>query len=471
MTQFPSMQVPPRLPLVVLPSNRAQNTNKDAKLVNCYIETDEQGELWIYKRPGLLYSNQPPGGASTGAGLFTWENDNYAVFGSVLYRNGVSVGTGLDTTGGVYQFSSILGATPKMVLGNGKKAYAYTVAGGLTADLHSIDIDFPETFVKGWAYLNGPQYVMNPQAIIWGSAINAVSNAGDWDPLNFIAAQSEPDPGIAINKQLVYVIAFNGWSTEVFFDAGNPTGSPLGAVQGSKVSYGCVHADSVQSIDTKLMWLSRTQAGSVQVAQMEGLNVTIVSTKAVDRLLQDLDYDVIYSLQVKFGGHSFYIVTMKNSNITLAYDIAEDQWHQWADTEGNYFPYVASATTADNRHLFQHETNGSVYEVAPEFYNDNGSIIVSDIYTPLFDASTRRVKVLSKLEIIADQVPGSVLKVRKSDDDYQTWSNFRQFNLGNTRPILNDWGSFNKRAFHFRHDSNTPFRIQAVEVQYDIGVL
>src|SRR5690606_20128084 len=51
--QAPSVAVPPRLPLMVITSNRDGSTDKDARLVNCYLEVDDQGELWIYKRPGL----------------------------------------------------------------------------------------------------------------------------------------------------------------------------------------------------------------------------------------------------------------------------------------------------------------------------------------------------------------------------------------------------------------------------------
>ena len=47
--------------------------------------------------------------------------------------------------------------------------------------------------VKGFAYLNGATYVMQPEAVIWGSAINSVDQVGDWDPLNFISAQADPD--------------------------------------------------------------------------------------------------------------------------------------------------------------------------------------------------------------------------------------------------------------------------------------
>src|SRR5690606_15739170 len=126
-------------------------------------------EVFIYKRPGLVEQSRPPTADVAGYGLYNWRGDIYAIFGNKLYRNGIAISGTIDNSQQVYKFSSILGATPKMIFGNGEQAYAYDVSGGITANLHSINVDFPDTFVKGWAYLNGATYVMNPQAVIWGS--------------------------------------------------------------------------------------------------------------------------------------------------------------------------------------------------------------------------------------------------------------------------------------------------------------
>jgi hypothetical protein len=210
---------------------------------------------------------------------------------------------------------------------------------------------------------------------------------------------------------------------------------------------------------------------------LDQLSHSVISTESIDRLLQGSDLSSLASLQLKINGHSFYILTLRDRNLTLAYDITENLWHQWTDPNGNYFPFVYYGYAAGNRHLIQHESNGDIYEVDMDFYSDasdDGSTIVpiiADIYTPNFDASTRRKKQLSMMEFIADQTPGSKLYVRSSDDDYQTWTNFREVKLDVERPMLINCGTFRRRAYHFRHRANTPFRIQAVELQYDLGTL
>ncbi len=477
MPQLKSMDIPPRIPLLIEPENRYASDNVDARLVNGYMETVGPQKYKIYKRPGLggqvIVNNN-----AAGMGLFHWNGNVYSIFGGILYKNGAQVATGLDTTGGVYQFSSIMGATPKMVMNNGAQGYAYDDTAGLSANLHSLSPSYPQYTVKGWAYLDGAQYVLQhffgtsiTPAVIWGSAINSVTNSGDWDPLDFITAQVEPDSGVCMAKQLVYVVALKEWSTEFFFDAGNATGSPLQSIPGSKSAFGCASQDSVQSIEDVLFWLSTNRSASKQIVMMERLAPRVVSTKAIERLLNDINTSLIYSWQIKLNGHSFYVITFVNSNLTLAYDMKENMWSQWTDTNGNYLPICASTYDSSGHRVLQHATNGSLYYMDSVYLDDSGTVITVSIYTPGFDAGTNRRKQLNFLEIIGDQQPGSYLTVQVSDDDYQTWSSPRRVDMSQKRMFLTNCGTFVRRAFLIQHAQNTVFRIEALEPQFDIGTL
>lgn len=455
-----TVEMPKRLPLVAEPENRDDSTAKDARLVNSYIEKDKRGEYWWYKRAGLL-SNLVKSG--NGYGLYNWLGDLYEVFGTTLYKNGSSLGT-VDGTGGVYRFSTTLGATPRLVLGNGVKAYTYD--GATLAQI--TDVDFPATFVKGWAYLDGTTYVMDSKANIYGSDLNDPTS---WDPLNVLIAQIEPDGGVALAKQLVYVIAFKQWSTEVFYDAANATGSPLGTVQGAKCNFGCISADSIQSIDDILIWVSTNRSAAPAVMMMDNLKVQKISTKAIDRLLDELDYTTVFSWQFKDEGHRFYGITVKAGNLTLVYDMDEDRWAQWTDPNGNYWPIVATTYDSALKHYVQHESNGTMYLMDRDYTNDYGTVFPVDLYTPLFDGGIDRRKLVNVLHLEGDQTPGSVIQVRVSDDDYQTWSNFRSIDMSQPRPFITQMGTFYRRAHNFRHNCNTTMRVRAGDWQVDIGTL
>lgn len=469
MSQIDHVLLPPRIPLVVQPENRNHTVNKDAKILNCFIEVDKNGELHIFKRPGLMEA--AAGVAALGRGLFYWQGDDYAIFGDKLYRNAIQVATGLDTTNGNYRFDSILGSNPKIILTNGVKTYSYNSTDGLSLDFNTIDSDFPPLAVKGWAYLNGFSYVMTASAVIQQSELNNVDTITSWNPVNFVTAQIEPDSGVFLTKQLVYVVALKQWTVEYFFDAGNETGSSLSPVQGMKVNYGCVSGDSVQRVNDTLLFMCNSQTASNQIAMLYQGQITIVSTPAIDRLLATADLTTIYSWQLAINGHSFYVVTIKADNLTLVYDINQDLWCQWTDENGNYLPIVASSYDIDGLHLLQHETNGKIYFCDSSFYTDAGAPIVVDIYTPIFDAGSYNKKHMNRLRVIADQQPGSFINIRHSDNDYQTWSNFRRIKLSRQNPTLINLGTFRKRAFHIRHKSNSPFRIRALEGSFDLGVL
>lgn len=465
--QAESVAIPKRLPLVVQPSNRDESTAKDAKLVNAYVEkTELTGEYHIFKRPGLAAYVTKSG---NGYGTYNWLGDLYAIFGATVYKNGVALSGTVDTAGGVYKFSSCLGGTPKLQFGNGVATYNYDTGSGIVAISGA---NFPAATVKGIVYLDGTTYVMDSAATIRGC--DSLNDPATWtDVLNTLTAQIEPDPGVALAKQLVYVIAFKGWSLEVFYDAQNATASPLGPVQGAKINYGCANQDSVQEMDGMLFWVATNRGAAPQVMMLDNLKVSIVSTKAIDRLLGNDALTSVYSFTLKYEGHRFYAITLIASNITLVYDAAEQMWEQWTDSSGNYFPVVSSTFLQGTGSLLQHATNGKLYSVDYSNYTDDGSVITVDIYTPNFDGGVRRRKQMNMMEFIGDQTIGSMLQVRSNDNDYDAakWSTFRQVNMSHQKPVLTNCGTFMRRAYHIRHQCNTPLRLQAVELQLDIGTL
>jgi hypothetical protein len=343
------------------------------------------------------------------------------------------------------------------------KAYTYTGSGSVT---QITDADFPTSFVKGWAYLDGTLYVMDSQANIWGSALNDPTS---WSAVNLIVANAFAGDGVALAKQLAYVVALKQWDTECFYDAANSVGSPLSAAQGALIPWGCANGDSVQVADDIIYWLAVNKSSELRVMMMQNLQYKEVSTKAINRLLDAVDFSTVYSWLLQDHGFNLYFLTFPLSNLTLVYDISEGIWHQWTDTNGNYFPVISSVASIGLKHVLQHPTNGKLYYADMDYTNDDGGLITCDIITPNYDGGTKRKKVLSMLEVVADQTEGSILLARNSDDDYQTWSNFRRLYLSQKRPRLKNCGTFSKRAYHFRHRANTSLRIKAVELQVDLG--
>jgi hypothetical protein len=65
-----------RLPLATFLENRDSDVNKDARVVNGYLEAESQDVSYVIKRPGT--SLQASGGG-TGAGMFAYGDTVYSI--------------------------------------------------------------------------------------------------------------------------------------------------------------------------------------------------------------------------------------------------------------------------------------------------------------------------------------------------------------------------------------------------------
>ncbi|MTV64333.1 hypothetical protein, partial [Streptococcus pneumoniae] len=79
----------------------------------------------------------------------------------------------------------------------------------------------------------------------------------------------------------------------------------------------------MQEIDGTLLWLATNRASASQVIAVDNLKASVVSTKAVERLLGEADLTNIASFGIKYEGHRFYVLTLKDENLTLVYDMTD----------------------------------------------------------------------------------------------------------------------------------------------------
>lgn len=450
---------PVRIPLATDIRNRGESSAIDGRLINAYVEKVGE-DYWVYKRPGLTRFSSL-GSAATGLGVFNWLGDIYAVWGTQLYKNNVALGA-VDGSS-AYTFSSALGATPRLFLHNGTHAYFYSVTDGLVAVAGGI----PANMVPGQAYLDATTYVVTPGATVQGSGLNDLTT---WPALNNLIAQIEPDQAMAVAKQLVYVVVFKQWSTEMFYDAGNATGSPLGPVQGQKLNFGIRHAGTLGMISGVILWVNAIREGGMSVMLLDQLSAQPISTPNIDRLLQAANFtSPVYSWTGRVDGHMFYAVTLTSLNLTLVYDLKQQVWQEWTDTNGNFMPIVSS-TYSGSVSLLQHASNGIIYSLDTQNGTDAGAMITTDIFTPPWEAGTRKRKVIGRMRVVGDMKAGNTLQIRVSDDDYQTFSNFRAVDMGQRDPFLTACGTFRRRIWHVRHTAPIPGRlVMVLEPEIETG--
>jgi len=240
------------------------------------------------------------------------------------------------------------------------------------------------TTVPGVVYLDGYFFVMDEDGTIYNSGLG---DATAWGALDFITANIEPGSGIAIAKSQNYVIALKAWSTEFFYDAGNATGSPLSPVLSAFTLVGCASGDSVANIDGTVAWVSKTRQKGRAVHLMNGLTQTKVSTPDIERILNADTLANVYSYGVKISGHTFYVLGLKASNITLVYDLTSGLWTPWTSLTARTAKActivsdggVATATCAD--HGLSDGDPAKIAGAAQAEYNGDVQVRVIDANT------------------------------------------------------------------------------------------
>lgn len=493
------IELPDRFPLYAPLATRDDVVplTKDSRLFNGYVEFDpEDKQYWIYKRPGMrpnLFF--PTIGNGSGCGIYqspriAGVSNLVTVTGSTLRVGNTIVGTVAGQAGNLpYTFETITSNPLTIILVGPFNQYlvdpnAQTVV-EITANIPAVPFAFNlPNLVPGVAYLDGTTYVMDVSGNIWGSNLNDGFN---WNPLNSIAANATSDQGVAIAKQLSYIIAFKQSTTQVFANNSNPApGSPLSPVPDSQIPLGCFAPYSVKVIDNSLFWVSSNETVSPQVVQMDALVPKVISTPAVERILKGAEVSTefggggLISWVLKQSGHRFYGMNIQNLNLCLVYDIDQQAWYVWTDFLGNAYPvlgtsYQGALGQGISAPIIAQLSNGKIMDIdsANVFPNDNGVLVPVDIYTPNFDGGVDKIKMLNLLRFHGDQVAGSTLNVRYNDDDYDPskWSNFRNVDLSQKRPYIDNEGSFYRRAYHFRHLCNTAFRIKSGSLLLGIGTL
>lgn len=505
-SQFETVAIPKRLQLVAPPGYRFNNFNIDSQLINCFAEKDPiDGEYWIQKRPcfGAQILAPAASGINPARGLYRFQGYSGGTTGfRFLVVNNARLSyldPGATTTtliGNIsnsqsnYAFETVRSSPNfRAVLNDNGNAY-YTDTATVTSMVGLPN--FPTNTVRGWAYLDGTLYVMTQLNQIYGSA--NLDDPTVWDPLNVIIARNGSDSAVALTKHKEYVAALKETSTEFFYNAGNTTGSPLSSLRGSKLPYGCANAYTVQSIDDELLWMSRTEAGLFQVVRLTNLRPTVVSNPAIDRVLRNFasfsgfgSSLLVYSFQLKAGGHRYYGLSVPvaifnyitgatiSATCTMVYDLDQNLWYRWTSASSDVEWEISATAGPDTsgRIVAQNYSTGNIHIVSEDYIQatDAGTPPTVDIYTPDHDFGTQRTKQLAAMFMRGNRISGNILKIRWSDDDYASWTQFSEMNMNETRPQITDCGSFYRRAWNIRQQSPVPFRIKTTDLQLDIGTL
>lgn len=479
------------VPLAATVNQRYTDTSVDGLLTNGYLQKDEVGTLWTRRRAGLIEQpnlslpNAPIGGYSSlgimraisGAGdIYTGDNIG-------VYKNGALVYTfTVSPTRNISFDQSTVTTVNELYASNGSQG-AYDPGTGFTK---ITDANYPASTVDGSAYLNGYLYVMDTNGSIWGTPNQ--NDFSTWSSTNVINAWGTSGAAAALRNYLNEVLAFKTYSVEVFYDSGNAVGSPLLPVQQINIRWGVKNPATIQKIDDQIFWVGQSQTGELAVIQMVNFIPNPISNESINRILSaGGNISVGGSCSFEMGGDKFYGLTILQTLVSdrlgisyvLAYNISNSEWSLFNSTMITNAPLASGSNSGLN--IFGSTygnillaSSGQVLNVSDAVtYDENhlpGSTqtpksISMRLRTDNFDAGTSLGKMVSGLRIKADQKSASMLRIRWSDDDYQTWAAWRGIDLTKPVPMLPGLqGTFAKRAYEIEYSGSDPIRFSKLEL-------
>lgn len=327
-------------------------TNSDSFGSNC-IYNKEGDEVVTYRRPAFHAYNltfQYTAAIADGhpRGIFQNSTDTYVVYdqsytkvsgplpgGGAPYVKTPIPFMGAGDTGSVYS----LRLDPFTIGANTYTTVLKSASGMfflLTPGDHVTSASYPATTLPGLAYLDGSLYVMDTLGNIRGS--NPYDYA-TWDPLNTIKTQTADTP-VGIFKHLNYIVAVYKNSLQFYYNAGNPTGSPLSPVSSGSIPVGSSWIDTFVTINGLTFFLGNTSHDQIGygVYSLDGLSLSKVSNPSVDYISsgspQSHSNDVYFAFPFRINGHDIYMLQRmhkidKYLCLTLAFDLTSGNWHPW----------------------------------------------------------------------------------------------------------------------------------------------
>lgn len=326
---------------------------------------------------------------------------------------------------------------------------------------------FPANPVPGLVYLDGYVFAMDSKGQIWQSDNE---NPSAWGALNYTSSVSEADNGKAIARHLNYIVAFKEWTSDFFYDAGTAAGSVLAVNQSAHMEVGCADGNSIQNPEQSLIWMANVVEGGRSIVMLDGLSPKRVSTKAVETFLNASNLTGTYSWLYKIAGHTFYGLVLTDQNVTLVYDLNENEWNIWTTSKDfigggeAYFEcsFVTQFPYNSGSFYVLDAVNGLVFTISPTNYVDPFGPIRMRVVTDRMDFNTYAFKTMAGLTIFGDNIK-DVMQIRHTEDDYDTWSQYRNVDLNLQKPCLYQLGRFRRRAYEFLYTGNNPLRLEKVD--------
>lgn len=460
----------PKVPLEFAPGSfpSFDEAVMDGKLAARFYDgyEDEMGAR--YKRPGF-----------TAYSTSAVETPVQGIFWSEFLTCWIVVGNGKlykMTTAGV--LSAITGATldnhnPARFTENGTVVYVTTGGPMVTTDGTTAavvpDVAAPVlTTHLGW--IDG--HVLANQAnsmFFWWADVDT----GLWNENNSESVNADIDKLVALGTGWRELLLLGTRSTEIWYNTGETPGT-FQRMEGAYIERGCSAPYTLILDDNTWFWLDHER----NFIRLEGRNPKIVSVPVATLLAALPTVSDLNASRFQYGNRRFILLSSRQNNISLLYDITKDAWYQWGvwneDTSDyDWWPVHSIAYSTSQNKFAMLNANGYIYTLGGNA-SDARFCLRSSHITHGTPAWKRCLSLALRLKRgYLTTTPQSAIRVRWRDQGEQTWGNWHTISLGdlgdyNNFATLWRCGRYRTRQYEFMQTDANPFAL--VSVTEDIEV-
>lgn len=362
-----------RIPVFGLGVQSRSRAVTSARMQNFYIERRPQGEkseLVAYGMPGLdLFKSF---GDSPARGMLSFEPDSviYVVHRGVLYEvdnSGTATSRGmLNSTSG--KVSMAHDGTTVMIV-DGTDGYTYNTSTTTFAEITDVG------------------FIANPKTVTWLDQYFIVENSlvfqistdpTSWDATDIGVPETNPDSIVRVFADHGELLIFNELTIEPWTNTG-ATDFPFSPLKSSVAEWGCAAKWSVCKFNDSVAFLAKNRLGQVSVAMMRGYVPQIISTPDIDQIINS--YSTVSdatALSYMLGGHPMYQINFPTAGYSWLFDGRESFWSSLKSEDINRQRNEISVEFL-SRTIVSDFSNGSLYNINPNTYTENGEMIEGEI--------------------------------------------------------------------------------------------
>lgn len=310
--------------------------------------------------------------------------------------------------------------------------------------------------------------------------------ATTFNALNFINLEGSTAPVLNIVSMHRNLYIGTSATVEIYYDAGISPGFPFARINGAYMDQGLAAQFSLTQTANSMFWLGRDSTGFGIVYMTADYQPKRISTFAVEEQFAsyaDISDAIAYTYTE--GGHVFYVLNFPTAQKTWCYDISTGLWHERAyNSNGNLVMQLGVYHTFGfDIHLVGSYTDGKIYQMSQNIYDDNGTVIIRKRVAPHIAKDMVRI-CYSSFQLDVQQgygldggaIPGSdpQCMLRFSDDGGRTWSNIKQASIGKIgqykkRAIFRRLGQARDRVFELTISDPVFTALMGAELYFEVG--